>query len=87
MFIVCDHKIASATSIVPVLQLAHKETRPLVIIADSVDGDALTTLLLNKIRGLRVVSVKAPSFGEERRKYLEDIALITGAKVFLPFLK
>lgn len=82
LFLVCDHNITSATAVVPALQLAHQAGRPLVIVADNVDGDALTTLLLNKLRGLRVVAVRAPSFGEERRKQLEDIALMTGAKLF-----
>lgn len=81
--LVYDKKISAATDIVPVLEkLVQVGTRELVIIAEDIDGEALATLVLNKLRGmLNVVAVKAPGFGDRRKAMLQDIAILTGATV------
>jgi len=78
-----EKKISQIQDIVPALELANKSRRPLVIIAEDVDGEALTTLVLNRLKvGLQVVAVKAPGFGDNRKNTLKDIAVATGATVF-----
>jgi len=79
--LVCDHKISTVQAIIPLLELAARERLKLVIIAENVEGDALGTLVLNRMRGLQVVAVKAPGFGDNRKSYLQDIAILTGAEV------
>ncbi|BFU24186.1 chaperonin CPN602 mitochondrial precursor, putative [Entamoeba histolytica KU27] len=79
--IVCDYKLSSSQSVVPLLELCLKRKRPLVVISDTIDGDALTTLVLNKLRGLPIAAVRAPGFGETRKGILHDIGIITGATV------
>lgn len=77
-----DKKILNIQEVLPLLQSIVQQGRPLLIIADDVDGEALPTLVLNKIRGtFNVVAVKAPGFGDRRKAMLQDIATLTGATV------
>jgi chaperonin GroEL len=80
--LITDKSVSSIKQIVPVLELAASEGKPLLIIADSVEGEAQAALVLNIIRGaLKVCAVKAPGFGDERKAILDDIAILTGATV------
>lgn len=80
--LVTDKKISNIQEVLPLLQSIVEQGRPLFIIADDVDGEALPTLVLNKIRGtFNVVAVKAPGFGDRRKEMLQDIAILTGATV------
>ncbi|HZK23039.1 MAG TPA: chaperonin GroEL, partial [Atopostipes sp.] len=80
--LITDQKISTVQDIVPLLEGIMQESRPLLVIADDVDGEALPTLVLNKIRGtLDVTAVKAPGFGDRRKGMLEDIAILTGGTV------
>jgi chaperonin GroEL len=80
LVLVTDAKITSFKSIQPLLEAVLSAGRPLLIIAEDITGDALTTLVLNKLRaGLKVVAIKAPGFGEGRKATLQDVAIATGA--------
>ncbi|MCI1903026.1 MAG: chaperonin GroEL [Enterococcaceae bacterium] len=80
--LITDKKISNIQEVLPLLEQIVQQGRPLLIIADDVDGEALPTLVLNKLRGtFNVVAVKAPGFGDRRKAMLEDIAILTGATV------
>ncbi len=77
-----DRKISSVAEIVPLLEQVAQTGRPIVIVAEEVEGEALAALVVNKLRGvLQVVAVKAPAFGDRRKAMLEDMAILTGGRV------
>lgn len=82
LILIHEKKISSINSIVKVLELALKRQRPLLIVSEDVESDALATLILNKLRaGIKVCAVKAPGFGENRKSSLQDLAVLTGGQV------
>ena len=77
-----EKKISSMNDLFPVLELVAKENKSLLVIAEDIDGDALSTLVINKLRGtLKIAAVKSPGFGDRRKDMLEDLAILTGGKV------
>ena len=83
LILVADYKFTNVKEILPILQGVSEKNKSLLIIAEDIDGEALSTLIVNKMRGtLKVCAVKAPDFGDRRKLILEDIAILTGATVF-----
>jgi chaperonin GroEL len=80
---ITDKKISSLQEIVPILEkVASAGKKEILIIADEIEGDALATLVVNKLRGvLNAIAVKAPGFGDRKKEMLEDIAIVTGGQV------
>ncbi|MHB1639375.1 MAG: chaperonin GroEL, partial [Candidatus Dormibacteria bacterium] len=80
--LITDRKISAIADLLPVVEKIHQSGKPLVVVAEDVDGEALATLIVNKIRGIfTAVAVKAPGFGDRRKAMLQDIAILTGGTV------
>jgi chaperonin GroEL len=80
LFMITDHRISNVESILPVLEMIARENRPLVVVTEDIEGQALAAMIMNAMRGtLKVAAIKAPMYGEERRNILSDLAISVGA--------
>merc|ERR1719158_91996 len=83
LVLISEKKISEIASVIPALELANQNRKPLIIVAEDVDGDALAALVVNRLKaGLKIAAVKAPGFGDNRKANIKDIAISTGAVVF-----
>merc|ERR1712168_1654204 len=83
LLLISEKKISEISAIIPALELANQHRKPLIIVAEDIDGDALAALVVNRLKaGLKIAAVKAPGFGDNRKETIKDIAVSTGAAVF-----
>ena len=81
LILVTDHKVSAVEPIMPILEMAAREGRPLIFVAEEIEGQLLAALIMNTVRGsMKIVAVKAPFYGEQRRDFLDDLSIVTGGK-------
>ena len=87
LIFLCDAQVESVQTILPVLEVAAREQKPIILVCDDIEGQALSALIMNAVRGsMKVAAIKSPKYGEERRSIMEDLAIATGAKYFKTML-